>query len=84
MHVPSTDSLISHNCQAPPLWGYHDPPTTLVLVHTGNTSHRSDVLARFSVLAVQYQSLLEQLRPLLKLFVVQPKSVNAHNATSML
>lgn len=41
------------------------------------------MLDRFSVLAVQYQSLYEQLRPLLKLFVVHPKSVNAHNATSM-
>ncbi|KAK9805476.1 hypothetical protein WJX72_000336 [[Myrmecia] bisecta] len=41
----------------------------------------NDILNRFAVLNVQYHNLAEQLRPLLKHYVVFPKSVNQQNAT---
>lgn len=42
--------------------------------------HWHDALDKFAVVNVQYQNLVEQLRPMLKLWAVHPKSVNQQNA----
>lgn len=44
--------------------------------HTPPAVCRPDVLDRFAVINVQYQHLLDALRPLLRQFAAYPRSVN--------
>jgi len=43
---------------------------------------RSEVLGQFAMVNVELLNLVEDIKPILKMFVVYPKNVNAENATS--
>lgn len=43
---------------------------------------RPEVLGQFSMVNVELLNLVEDIKPILKMFVVHPKNVNAENAPS--
>ena len=43
---------------------------------------RSEVLGQFAMVNVELLNLVEDIKPILKMFVVYPKNVNGDNATS--
>ena len=44
--------------------------------------NRSEVLSQFSMVNVELVNLVEDIKPILRMFVVHPKNVNAENAPS--